>query len=314
MSTPITARSLFNRLRYKHLLMLVTLGNSQNLHRAAEALNMSQPATTRMLQEIEEAFGCTLFERQSRGMRATVLGEELLRFARAALNGLERCAEDLTDRQAGGYGYLSVGAIMGAVPDLVVQSIAEMKASHPLLRLRIMGDTSDQLSELLDQRRIDVAVARLSHAQDRQRFAFEPLGNEHLAVVVRAGHPLTQVTAPNLAEMVEAWPWILQPDTSPARVALENAFARLDVASPSDVIECTSVFAMLQLVQITDAILVLTDTVVRDHVHTGLLTALDLEIEEQLSPFGVMLRKDETLSRELEIFLNMLRERAQRRA
>ena len=133
-------------------------------------------------------------------------------------------------------------------------------------------------------------------------------------MVVRAGHPLTQVTAPNLAEMVEAWPWILQPDTSPARVALENAFARLDVASPSDVIECTSVFAMLQLVQITDAILVLTDTVVRDHVHTGLLTALDLEIEEQLSPFGVMLRKDEPLSRELEIFLNMLRERAQRRA
>ena len=57
-----------------------------------------------MLQEIEEAFGCTLFERQSRGMRATVLGEELLRFARAALNGLERCAEDLADRQAGGYG------------------------------------------------------------------------------------------------------------------------------------------------------------------------------------------------------------------
>ncbi len=312
MSMPITARSLFNRLRYKHLLMLVTLGNSQNLHRAAEALNMSQPATTRMLQEIEEAFGCTLFERQSRGMRATVLGEELLRFARAALNGLERCAEDLADRQAGGYGYLAVGAIMGAVPDLVVQSIAEMKASHPLLRLRIMGDTSDQLSELLDQRRIDVAVARLSHAQDRQRFAFEALGNEHLAVVVRAGHPLTQVGKPDLAEMVEAWPWILQPDTSPARVALENAFARLQVASPSDVIECTSVFAMLQLVQITDAILVLTDTVVRDHVHTGLLSVLDLELEEQLSPFGVMLRKDEAQSRELEIFLRMLRERARR--
>ncbi|WP_368668870.1 MULTISPECIES: LysR substrate-binding domain-containing protein [unclassified Pseudomonas] len=82
------------------------------------------------------------------------------------------------------------------------------------------------------------------------------------------------------------------------------------MASPCDVIECTSVFAMLQLVQITDAILMLTDTVVRDHVHTGLLAALGLEIEEQLSPFGVMLRKDEPQSRELEIFLKMLRERA----
>ncbi|WP_201215773.1 LysR family transcriptional regulator [Pseudomonas sp. S32] len=301
------ARSLFNRLRYKHLLMLVTLGNSLNLHRAAETLNMSQPATSRMLQEIEDAFGCSLFERQARGMRPTVLGEELLRFARAALNGLERCAEELADRQAGGYGYLAVGAIMGAVPDLVVQSIAEIKSNHPLLRLRIMGDTSDQLSELLDQRRIDVAVARLTNSDDRNRFAFEPLGDEHLVVVVRAGHPLNNASRPSLIEMVEAWPWILQPDTSPARVALEQAFSRLEVPSPCDVIECSSVFAMLQLVQITDGILVLTDTVVRDYVQTGLLRILDVEVEEKLSPFGLILRKDEQPSRELAMFLKILR-------
>ncbi|MFG6206133.1 LysR family transcriptional regulator [Pseudomonas retamae] len=310
MNAPITARSLFNRLRYKHLLMLVTLGNCQNLHRAAESLNMSQPATTRMLQEIEQTFGCALFERQSRGVRPTVLGEELLRFARAALNGLERCAEDLADRQSGGYGYLCVGAIMGAVPDLVVQSIADMKANYPLLRLRIMGDTSDQLSVLLDQRRIDVAIARLPGVEDRQHFDFEPLGNEHLAVVVRSGHPLTHERSLSLAHLIDAWPWILQPHTSPARVALERAFERLGVGSPNDVIECSSVFAMLQLAQITDAILVLTDTVVRDHVHTGLLTALSLEIEEQLSPFGILLRKGEPLSRELEIFLTKIKARA----
>ncbi|BFT64330.1 hypothetical protein PMm318_A50890 [Pseudomonas moorei] len=37
---------------------------------------------------------------------------------------------------------------MGAAPDLVVQSIADMKACYPLLHLRIMGDTSDQLSNI----------------------------------------------------------------------------------------------------------------------------------------------------------------------
>ncbi|MFJ7145040.1 hypothetical protein [Pseudomonas protegens] len=81
------------------------------------------------------------------------------------------------------------------------------------------------------------------------------------------------------------------------------AVVDLDVGFPRDVIECTVVLTLLQLLQITD-------TVVRDHVHTGLLTALDLEIEEQLSSFGGMLRKDEPQSRELEIFLNRLRERA----
>lgn len=66
---------------------------------------------------------------------------------------------------------------------------------------------------------------------------------------------------------------------------------------------------MLQLVQITDAILMLTDTGGRHYVHTGLLTALNLEIEGQLSPFGMVLRKGEPMSRELEIFLDKFKAR-----
>ncbi|MDN3237086.1 LysR family transcriptional regulator [Pseudomonas sp. WAC2] len=310
MNVSASARALFNRLRYKHLLMLVTLGNSQNLHRAAQTLNMSQPATTRMLQEIEDAFGCELFERQTRGMKPNALGEEVLRFARTALTQLDRCAEDITDRQQGGYGYLSIGTIMGAAPDLVVQSIADMKRQYPRLKLRIMGDTSDQLIELLDQGTIDLAVARQNAESDRSRYQFEPLGNEHLVVAVRADHPLAGRDQIDLSELVSQWPWILQPSSSPARMALERAFERLSLPSPRDVIECSSVFAMLQLVQMTEAILVLSETVVSDYLRTGLVVPLPLEIEEEMAPYGVLLRKNEPLSQELETFLQLLRRRA----
>lgn len=304
------ARALFGRLRYKHLLMLVTLAGTRNLHRAAEALHMSQPATTRMLQDVEEAFGCVLFERQARGLTPTALGVEIIEFARRALNGLDRCAEDLDARRSGGYGHLAVGAIMGALPDLVVRAIAASKARQPGLQLRILGDTSDQLTELLEQERIDVAIARFTQPADLGRFTFEPLGNEHLAVVVRTGHPLTDRAPPDLAELVADWPWILQPEASPARVALEAAFARRQLLPPADVIECGSVFAMLQLVQITDAILVLTEAVVRDHLRTGLLVSLDLEITEPLTPFGILLRTGQVPSAALEGFLGLLRRQA----
>ncbi|WP_158896950.1 MULTISPECIES: LysR family transcriptional regulator [unclassified Pseudomonas] len=304
------ARALFGRLRYKHLLMLVTLAGTCNLHRAAEALHMSQPATTRMLQDVEEAFGCVLFERQARGLTPTALGVEIIEFARRALNGLDRCAEDLDARRAGGYGHLAVGAIMGALPDLVVRAIAASKARQPGLQLRILGDTSDQLTELLEQERIDVAIARFTQPADLGRFTFEPLGNEHLAVVVRTGHPLAGRVVPDLAELVEDWPWILQPEASPARVALEGAFVRHSLPPPADIIECGSVFAMLQLVQITDAILVLTEAVVRDHLRTGLLVPLDLEITEPLTPFGILLRTGQVPSAALEGFLGLLRRQA----
>lgn len=192
MTTPTVSRSLLNRLRYKHLHMLVALSSSLNLHRASQTLNMSQPAATRMLHEIEDMFGCDLFERLPRGMRPTALGAELIRFAESAISGLDRCAEDLIARQQGGYGYLSIGTIMGAAPDLVMDSIAEIKSLNPQLRIRIMGDTSDQVIQLLEQGRIDLAIARRNAATDSEHYAFEQLGNERLLVVVHAGHPLAK--------------------------------------------------------------------------------------------------------------------------
>ncbi|WP_211327924.1 helix-turn-helix domain-containing protein [Kushneria sinocarnis] len=58
---------LITRLRYKHLRLLLTLAECGNLHRTAERMAMSQPAATRMLAEIENAFDCRLFERHPRG-------------------------------------------------------------------------------------------------------------------------------------------------------------------------------------------------------------------------------------------------------
>ncbi|MBK5437757.1 MULTISPECIES: LysR family transcriptional regulator [unclassified Pseudomonas] len=310
MSSPAISRSLFNRLRYKHLHMLVALSSSQNLHRASQSLNMSQPAATRMLREIEDMFACDLFERLPRGMRPTALGKELIRFAESALSGLDRCAEELRVRQQGGYGYLSIGTIMGAAPDLVMDSIAQIKSLNPQMRIRIMGDTSDQVIQLLEQGRIDLAIARRNAATDSEHYSFEPLGNERMLVVVHAGHPLAQREHLPLAELVSDWPWILQPQTSPARIGFDEALQHLALPQPADIIECSSVYSMQQLIQLTDAIMVLSESALRDYLKMGLVVALPVVLEVQLAPFGMLLRKGDPVSRELGLFIDMLRQKA----
>jgi DNA-binding transcriptional LysR family regulator len=263
-----------------------------------------------MLHEIEDMFGCDLFERLPRGMRPTALGQELIRFAESAISGLDRCAEDLIARQQGGYGYLSIGTIMGAAPDLVMDSIAEIKALNPQLRIRIMGDTSDQVIQLLEQGRIDLAIARRNAATDSEHYEFEQLGNERLLVVVHAGHPLARRETLEMAELVNGWPWILQPETSPARIGLDQALQRLALPLPADIIECSSVYSMQQLIQLTDAIMVLSETALRDYLKMGLVVALPVELDVQLAPFGLLLRKGEHISRELGLFINLLRRKA----
>ncbi|MCS3470905.1 DNA-binding transcriptional LysR family regulator [Pseudomonas sp. JUb42] len=310
MSIERSPQHLFSRLRYKHLQMLVVLGTSLNMHRASVTMSMSQPAATRMLQEIEDMFGCELFERMPRGMRPTALGRELLRFAEAAISGLDRCATDLAVRKQGGYGYLSIGTIMGAAPDLVMNTVAQIKALNPQLRIRIMGDTSDQVIQLLEQGRVDIAVTRRSPSNDRDDYEFEPLGNERLIAVVHSGHPLASRQNLQWAELVRDWPWILQPDTSPARIAIEEALQRIELSSPADIIECSSVYSMQQLVQLTDAVMVLSESAMRDYLKMGLVRALPVTLDAQMEPFGLLRRKDEPVSRELQHFIELLRKRA----
>jgi len=310
MSAQGSPHHLFGRLRYKHLQMLMVLGSSLNMHRASLSMNMSQPAASRMLQEIEDMFGCELFERLPRGMRPTALGRELMRFAEAALSGLDRCAADLAARKQGGYGYLSIGTIMGAAPDLVMHAVAEIKALNPQLRLRIMGDTSDQVLQLLEQGRVDVAITRRNLIDDREQYTFEPLGNERLIAVVHSGHPLARRRTLEWSELVRDWPWILQPETSPARIAIEQALQRMELPTPADIIECSSVYSMQQLVQLTDALMVLSESAMRDYLKMGLVKALPVSLDAQMAPFGLLRRKNEPVSRELQQFIELLRQRS----
>ena len=84
-SSSLSPIALVNRLKFKHLALLVALDDARNLHQAADAINVAQPSASRMLADIEEAFGFLLFERNARGMQPTPLGTAALAYARRSL-------------------------------------------------------------------------------------------------------------------------------------------------------------------------------------------------------------------------------------
>ena len=136
---------LVNRLRLKHWSLLSALGEVATLHQAATRMNVTQPAATKLLADVEQAFGFALFERHARGMRPTPLGQEVVGYARQAQASLDRFLEDLDIKRSGGHGHLVFGAIMGAAPDLVARAVADIKRERPRLNVRILGETSDQM-------------------------------------------------------------------------------------------------------------------------------------------------------------------------
>lgn len=297
---------LLGRLRFRQLALLVALDEHRNLHRAAEAVHLAQPSATKLVRDLELVFGFSLFERLPRGMQPTELGAQVAAFAKRMLVDLERFAQDLDDKRQGGYGQLVIGAIMGAAPDVVARAIADIKQHRPLLSVKLLGETSDEILSLLIQGKIDLAVGRFSNASQHNTIDYEVLGNEVLCIVARTEHPLRRVRRLNLRRL-EHSAWILQPLTSPARQIIEQEFGQAGMRTPANLVECTSIFATLQLLQKSDAVTMLPESVVRDHLRAGLLTRLPLMVGKSLPGFGVLSRRGEPLSPVAREFIQSLR-------
>lgn len=301
-----SAPRLVNRLRLKHWALLAALAEADTLARAAVAISVTQPSATKMLADIEAAFEFPLFERHPRGMRATPLGEEVVAYARRSQAGLGRFLEELEIKRRGGHGQLVIGAIMGAAPDLVARAVAEMKRERPLLGIRILGETSDQIGVMLERHEIELAVGRFSMLLPHNALAFTALAHEVMQVVVRHGHPLLRRRGLDLAVLMD-WPWVLQPLATPARQLLEEEFASASVGTPANLVECASIFATLQLLQTSDAVGALPESVVRDHVRAKLLHTLAVPIGKDLRGFGILTRMNEPLSETAAAFVTHLR-------
>src|SRR6185295_4092596 len=86
MRDPETA--LISRLRFRHLELVQSLGETGSLHKTAKAMNLSQPAISKALGEIESSFGFQLFRRSPAGVALTPRGQAIREGATLLLNTL----------------------------------------------------------------------------------------------------------------------------------------------------------------------------------------------------------------------------------
>ncbi|ALM54614.1 LysR family transcriptional regulator [Halomonas huangheensis] len=292
-------------LRVKHMLLVVALEQSGNMHNAARQLNISQPAASKMLKDIEGFLGTRLFTRDPGHMEPTDAGRRVLQYCRRVLNDTDRLIEDLASMREGGFGKLSLGTVPGAAPVMLPHAIQALKQRRPRLAISLFENSSDRLLVDLEYHLLDVAIGRFTEPAQRHLFDFLPLNDEPVSVVARLGHPLSKAT-PELAEIVR-WPWVLHPMSSPMRGLFETALAEAGVPSPRNVVETTSTQATLQLVASSDTLSVLPSSILKSTFSHGRFATLPLDVGAPLGLYGAMTRKGEPLSEVVEEFIALLR-------
>jgi DNA-binding transcriptional LysR family regulator len=310
-SDQITFGSVCRWLKIKHLVLVNSLARTRNMHTTAEQMNVTQPAVSKLLRDVEVLLGFPLFERQTRNLVLTELGEFVARYARITLEDTESFVDQVNKLRQGGHGHLRVGTIFAATSVMLPEAIAWTKARRPLLSIEVLEQTSNHLLELLEQKKLDVIIARFTD-RDCQPFEFASLGPEPFCLVANSAHPLCRLEQVPI-DALGAWPWVMYPLNTPIRQRMERAFKMCGMAPPTNTVETISMQTFLQLLQAGPMLAMLPESMVQSQLLNGQLQILDTPFKVESQDYGVITRKDDSLSEPARAFVETLLEVARRR-
>ena len=288
-----------NGLKLGHLRMIVALDDNGQVSTAAHVMNISQPAASRMLAEIEGITQAPLCERLPRGVVLTSYGKLFARRARSILLELREAEREIVDLRSGRGGSVFMGTVTSPSIGLAVPAIKRIRQRYPQIEINIQVDTSAVLASELLASRHDFIIARIPDELNPRLFQARPIGIEKACLIVRRGHPLMQRETVPIEELT-AYDWVFQPTGSLLRRALEAIFLSRGIPLPDRILNTASSFLTLVMVAQTDAIApIAVDVATFVNSSDGLAGAIDvlpIDFEINVQPYSLITARNRALS------------------
>lgn len=307
---PLLDNRIRTRLRVRHLELLDALGETLSIHKAAPRLNLSQPATSKLLQELEALYRTSLFERQPRGLRPTVAGETAIRRARQMLHEIGDALGETHLVASGASGRIRLGVLPAALPTLYQRVLTEAHRLMPQLIVNVIEGSLESLLGSLKRKELDVVMARLSPESHQPAFVTESLYPESVSLVVRSAHPLSKKRRVKMNEL-HGHDWILPPESAPVRLEIDRIFSQSGLSRPSAWIESTSLLLTEIAIAQSDLVAAMPDSVAKIYQSRGQVKILKVDFGVEMPPIGMIWRSGDLQAPHVEQFLQVLRNTAQ---
>lgn len=265
---------------------------------AARALNLTPPAVTMQVKELEAQVGLPLFERQGRQVSLTTPGEYMLVYARkllATLKDAEDAAARLKQAEAGTLTIGMVSTAMYFLPRL----LAEFRREHAGVDIRLAEGNREKLVAMLRANEVDIAVMGRPPRELATRA--EPFAAHPHVFVSAAAHPLARHEGRVDVESLRPQEFIVREAGSGTRAAMETFFAGARV-EPRVVMEMSSNETIKQAVIADMGLSFLSLHTLQLELEKGLLVVLDVEGAPVLRAWNVVHTLSKVLSPAAEAF------------
>jgi DNA-binding transcriptional LysR family regulator len=235
----------------RQLTHFLAVARHGNIGRAADELNLTQPALSKSIRRLEQDLGVRLVDRLPRGVALTVFGEALATHAQLVSVEVGHTLSTIAGLRGARRGRVRVGAAPASFTHLLPQAISALLARHPDVRVSVTGGLIDTLLAELRKGALDFVVSALPSIEPEPALAHEKLMGDQVRIAARAGHPLARSRRLDLGQLVGAR-WVLPHKEVLTRQQIDGYFSERQLPLPEVVIETNAVLHIMSILETTD--------------------------------------------------------------
>ena len=161
--------------------------------RAAESMHLSQPALSQAITQLERAVGAPLFDRTTRALQLSSLGQQLLPRIEFILREVDVTFEQVASMRDLESGRVSVGCLASIAVHFLPPVLTAFATRHPKIEISVIDGNAADLRRRLLAGQIDLAVTAFAEAD--MDLEFQPLIDDPFCLICHPDHPLARATS-----------------------------------------------------------------------------------------------------------------------
>jgi len=198
------------RLKLHDVRVLMSVVQAGSMSKAAERLGTAQSALSRSIAELEHALGVRLLDRSPRGVEPTAYGRALIKRGVAVFDELTQGVKDIEFLADPTAGELRIGAGESMAAGPIPVAIDRLSRQYPRISVHVATGNFERLCDELIQRKIEIAIRRISGPIVDRQLVVERLFEDSYVVAAGAQNPWTRRRRVQLADLMDE-PWVLRP-------------------------------------------------------------------------------------------------------
>lgn len=263
-----------------------------NITKASESLNISQPAVSKQIKNLEESLGGPLFIRTSKGVKLNEVGEKMFIKVKQALHLINDAEKSFEDFENLTIGTIKVGISTTLVKKYLVKYIKKFHELYPNILIEISTDPTSEMIKSLKIGLIDFIIAKLPEYSDNE-LEFTTLGKMDNIFIANEKYKKLLNKNLNIKDLIE-YPILLQKSPSTSRKTIDN-YCKNNNISLNSVMNIASSNLLIDFAKAGYGIGFVTKNYVEDELKKKELFELNLIPKIESTKFGIIKLKNNVL-------------------